>query len=154
MGTGRHARGRVDYVLLLHLERRQMDRQGKASSPTKSCSSLLDICVIYMIYNIGRLFHGALPVRSTGGAARARLDASRRFHRFEVLRYAESLETRRSWGKTVDTLISRLVILDIDMTIIGTTIVCIGMDRRSDTDILYLRSRSRRFGSPRQLQQI
>lgn len=32
MGTSWHARGRMDNVLLLHLERRQMDRQGKADS--------------------------------------------------------------------------------------------------------------------------
>jgi len=50
----------------------------------------------YTVRRAGRLFHGAFPLRLVGGAARERLDASRRCGRFEILRYTESIETRRS----------------------------------------------------------
>lgn len=51
MGTGRYPRGRLDHVLLLHLERRQMDWQGKASTPTMMSSSPLSD-VAYELHDV------------------------------------------------------------------------------------------------------
>lgn len=106
MGTGRHTRRRVDYVLLLHLEGCQMDRQGEARARSKNTYLRpLHSVESSNVYNagcdLGCLFHGAISVRIAGGAARERFDAARRFGGSEVLRHAESLETRRSRGKTV-----------------------------------------------------
>lgn len=96
-------------------------------------------------YIAGCLLHGALPVRSASGIAHKRLDTSRRFRRFEVLRYAKSFKTRRRRGKTVD-------IVDFEKYQENYDHTCTGMDRRGDADILHLRSRSGRAGGSRQLQ--
>jgi hypothetical protein len=93
VGVGRHFAPRVDHVLLLYLEGREMDRKGEAKKPNKSQFLFLLISHIS-----GGLLHGAVPLLPAVDSAGARHHSARRHRGHQVLRDAQSVQAGRGAG--------------------------------------------------------